>query len=92
MSGPGALELERPGVRRLVPKRVLPLGEREMRGDRDRVRGPVANVASRQLAPREAHARGPEAEAHGEPVIEGLEPISFAEGLDREEEAHEGIR
>lgn len=78
VGGPGALELERPGVRRFVPERVLSLGKREVSGDRDRVRGPVANVASRQLAPREAHARGPEAEARGEPVIEGLELLLIA--------------
>src|SRR5207253_8084881 len=50
VSDPRALELEGPGVRRLMSQRVFPLGRREMRGDRDAVRPAVANLAARQLA------------------------------------------
>src|SRR5258706_11014185 len=80
-----AARAERPGVRGLVPERLLALGGRKVRGDRDAVRRPVDDLASRELAPRQAHARRVKAEARGEPVVETLQADLVVRFLEREE-------
>ena len=85
MGGPGSFPLESPSVCRLVAERVFFLGQRQVRRDRDRVRGTVEDVPSGQFAPREPHARGSETEAGREAVVEGLKPLLFARGREHEE-------
>ena len=64
------------------------LAGRQVRRDRDAVRRAVDDLAARQLAAREPHGRGTEAEPRREPVVEELEPRFLVERPEREEKAH----
>jgi carboxymethylenebutenolidase len=85
---PGALELVRPGVRRFVAKRVLALGGREMRRDRDAVRFAVNDFPARQLPIREADLRVAKSEPRRQAVVQELKMDSLVLRLNREERDH----
>src|SRR5262249_43756118 len=85
VADPRALAAERPRVRRLVPERLLALGRRKVRGDRDPVRRAVNDLAARQLPAGQANPRRVESEACREAVVLALEERFAVLHAEREE-------
>jgi hypothetical protein len=67
--------LEHPGVRRFVPQRLVALGGREVRGDRDAVRRTVSDLASGELSLRKADHGRPESEPRRQTVVQPLQVL-----------------
>jgi len=88
---PRAFRAERPGMSRLVPEGLLALGGRQVRRDRDAVRRSVHDLASGQLAPRQANPRRVEPETCGELIVQVLE-AGFIVGLFEFKEGVHGLR
>ncbi len=88
VADPPALEPKRPRVGCLVAQRFLPFLRGKVRRNRDAVRPAVANLAAGELAYRERHPRGVEAETRRQAIVEELEPVLVFERLEKKEGAH----
>ena len=86
------LAAERPCVGGLVAEGFLALGPGEVRGDRDRMRRAVDDLASGQLAARQPDPRRIEPEAKGDPVVLALEARLFVRLSDFEERIRGPVR